>query len=61
MCLQQIKERNAVVESEGEKDGERGVEGKLKAEGGQRPGSRPLGLPFIFTANRREMESPAWA
>lgn len=41
-------------------DGERGVEGNLKAEGGQCPGSRPLGLS-TFAANRREMETPAWA
>lgn len=41
-------------------DGERGVEGNLKAEGGQCPGFRPLGLS-TFAANRREMETPAWA
>lgn len=41
-------------------DGERGVEGNLKAKGGQGPGSRPLGLP-AFAASRREMETPAWA
>lgn len=39
----------------------KGVEGNLKAERGQCPGSRPLRLSFTFAANQREMETPAWA